>query len=46
MKKIRTILMMALAVGCCFLFDGKQAMAAPDDTIQEALRPEVSIYRA
>ncbi len=37
MKKIRTILMMALAVGCCFLFDGKQAMAAPDDTIQEGV---------
>lgn len=37
MRKLNTILMMALAVGCCFLFSGQQAAAAPDDTIQEGV---------
>lgn len=36
MKKVNTILLMALVAGC-FLFTGQKVYAAPDDTIQEGV---------
>lgn len=37
MKKVKNVLIWALAVGFCFLLLGQQAMAAPNDTIYEGV---------